>query len=231
MSIEQRLEDLTKAINELPNALAAVLANSANPLVAVAASQTTTDSKADPAEEKAPASKDTTKGSSDNQKSDADVAGRKTYVFDKTTKTGQIIEKGEELPQGDNYARVNKTKWEELAEKYGFDVETGKKVESNGAEDFDDLEEEAEEEGEQEESGSEDDDGDMGLGLDDDEDEGELDPAEVKKRMVRVMREVGREDALKLFKKVGARNFDEVKKEDLPKLYDLAGKVLKKAGN
>lgn len=231
MSIEQRLEDLTKAINELPNALAAVLANSANPLVAVAASQTTTDSKADPAEEKAPAPK-VVKGSSDDHKSDVEVAGRKTYVFDKTTKTGQIIEKGEELPQGDNYVRVGKTKWEELAGKYDFDVETGKKVETNGAEDFDDLEEEAEEEGEQEESGSEDDDGDdMDLGLDEDEDEGELDPTEVKKRMVRVMREVGREDALKLFKKVGARNFDEVKKEDLPKLYDMAGKVLKKAGN
>lgn len=229
MSIEQRLEDLTKAINELPNAIATVLANSANPMVA--APQTTTDSKADPAEEKAPDSK-VVKGSSDDQKSGFEVAGRKTYVFDKTTKTGQIIGKGEELPQGDNYVRVGKTKWEELARKYEFDVETGKKVETNGAEDFDDLEEEAEEEGEQEESGSEDDDGDdMDLGLDEDEDEGELDPTEVKKRMVRVMREVGREDALKLFKKVGARNFDEVKKEDLPKLYDMAGKVLKKAGN
>jgi len=48
--------------------------------------------------------------------------------------------------------------------------------------------------------------------------------------MVRVMREVGREDALKLFKKNGARNFDEIADDKLGALQNDALAVLKKAG-
>jgi len=226
MSIEQRLEDLTKAINELPSAIAQVMVNAANPAVTVEqkAEKAETPVKAEKAETSA---SDSTKGGSDNSESTGgEKAGRKTYVFDKTTKTGQIVEKGEELPEGDNFVRVGKTKWEQLCEKYNLDAATGEAVkEEPEDEDLDDTEEE----GEQEEAGEESTDGeddDMGLGLDDEEDEGSVDPAEVKKRMVRVMREVGREEALKLFKKIGARNFDEVAEDKLPKLYELAGKAL-----
>jgi len=222
MSIEQRLEDLTKAINELPSAIAQVLGSTA-----VVEKKTEKPEAPVKAEKADTAAKESTKGGSDNSESTGgEKAGRKTYVFDKTTKTGQIVEKGEELPEGDNFVRVGKTKWEQLCEKYNLDAATGEAVkEEPEDEDLDDTEEE----GEQEEAGEESTDGeddDMGLGLDDEEDEGSVDPAEVKKRMVRVMREVGREEALKLFKKIGARNFDEVAEDKLPKLYELAGKAL-----
>lgn len=225
MSIEQRLEELTKAINTLPDAIASAV----NAMV-----EKSTVVKEEPVKTETPkVSEQPVKGGSDiEQKTEKEVAGRKTYVFDKTTKTGQIVEKGEELPLGDNFVRVGKTKWEQLCEKYNLNVETGLEAEAEEEaateteEDFDDLDN-TEEEGEQEES---DEDDDMDLGLDDEEESISIDPTKVKQRMVQVMREVGREDALKLFKKVGARNFGEVKEEDLPKLYDLAGKALENAG-
>ena len=225
MSIEQRLEELTKAINTLPDAIASAV----NAMV-----EKSTVVKEEPVKTETPdVSEQPVKGGSDIEpKTEKEVAGRKTYVFDKTTKTGQIVEKGEELPVGDNFVRVGKTKWEQICEKYNLNVETGLEAEAEEEaateteEDFDDLDN-TEEEGEQEESGEDD---DMDLGLDDEEESKSIDPTEVKQRMVQVMREVGREDALKLFKKVGARNFGEVKKEDLPKLYDLAGKALENAG-
>ena len=228
MSIEQRLEELTKAINTLPDAIAAAMKlNSMVEKSTVVKDAPVTAEKADGAAEQP------VKGGSDiEQKTEKEVAGRKTYVFDKTTKTGQIVEKGEELPLGDNFVRVGKTKWEQICEKYNLNVETGleaeaeEEVATETEEDFDDLDN-TEEEGEQEESGEDD---DMDLGLDDEEESKSIDPTEVKQRMVQVMREVGREDALKLFKKVGARNFGEVKEDDLPKLYDLAGKALENAG-
>lgn len=225
MSIETRLEELTKAINELPNAIAAVLANSANPLVVAAADQPVKELKTDPAE-KNTASGESTKGGSDNESSGGEIAGRKTYVFDKTTKTGRIIEKGEELPEGDQFVKVGKANWEKLCDKHNLDPVSGEALEEAEEEDDLDL---GDEEGEQEEESEEDDD-DLGLGDEDEEEESEITVDEVKAQMVRVMKEVGREDAVKIFKKFGARNINEVKPEDLQACYDLAGKVLKKAG-
>lgn len=226
MSIETRLEELTKAINELPSAIAAVLGTAGQTQARVPTEKSDSDQASNSAS-------DSTKGGNDNdsKSSGAEVAGRKTYVFSKTTKTGQIIEKGEELPEGDEFVKVGKTNWEKLCDKHGLDPETGNAVEEEkDDDDLNDLDEETEEEGEQEEAGEDsDDDDDLGLEEDDDDEAG-IDPAEVKKRMVRVMKEVGREDAMKVFKKFGARNFDEIKPEDLQGVYDLAGKVLKKAG-
>lgn len=226
MSIETRLEELTKAINELPSAIAAVLGTAGQ-------TQARTPAEKSDSDQASNSTSNSTKSGKDNppDTSGAEVAGRKTYVFSKTTKTGQIIEKGEELPEGDEFVKVGKTNWEKLCDKHGLDPETGNAVEEEkDDDDLSDLDEETEEEGEQEEAGEDsDDDDDLGLEEDDDDEAG-IDPAEVKKRMVRVMKEVGREDAMKVFKKFGARNFDEIKPEDLQGVYDLAGKVLKKAG-
>lgn len=222
MSIENRLEELTKAINELPSAIATVLGNTATAVPK--SEQKVKDSESNTS------AIDTTE-SGKPETSGGEVAGRKTYVFNKTTKTGQIIEKGEEVPEGDEFVKVGKTNWEKMCDKHKLDPATGNAVEEEESEDDDlgDLDEETEEEGGQEESSEEADDDD--LGLDDEEEESDgPDPAEVKKRMVRVMKEVGREDAMKVFKKFGARNFDEIKPSDLQGVYDTAGKLLKKAG-
>lgn len=222
MSIETRLEELTQAIKQLPDALSIVLANAGK---AAVVDHKTSESKADPANQNT-ASGESTKGGSDNESSGGEIAGRKTYVFDKTTKTGRIIEKGEELPEGDQFVKVGKANWEKLCDKHNLDPASGEALEEAEEEDDLDL---GDEEGEQEEESEEDDD-DLGLGDEDEEEESEITVDEVKAQMVRVMKEVGREDAVKIFKKFGARNINEVKPEDLQACYDLAGKVLKKAG-
>ncbi len=216
MSIEKRLEELTEAINTLPAAIAAVLGS------AQSGNATLTTANKTPVQEQEKVDSKPETGEKVEEKSDVDVAGRKTYVFNKTDKTGFIVEKGEELPVGDEFVKVAKTKWEQLCEKYELDVETGAKVEApaeEAEEDFDEIADDSTSESEG--------DDDLDLGLDDEPEAGTIDRAEVKKRMIDVMRDKGREDALKLFKKFNARNFDEVKDEDLQSLYDTAGKLLK----
>jgi hypothetical protein len=216
MSIELRLEELTQAINGLPAAIALALGNATPPVKENgvqgygATADTTTESVVEE-----------TTAAAEN------LAGRKTYVWNKTTKTGEIVEKGGVVPTGDDLVNVGKVKWEAACEKYDVDPATGKK-----------LAEEAESEPDNELADQLDDlddlDSDGADDLDDLEDlEDEattINRDDVKKVMVRVMREVGREDALKLFKSHGARNFDEVKDDKLGAMQDAALAVLKKAG-
>jgi len=220
MSIEMRLEELTKAINELTRATLGASTS--------ASSVTTTSTPDTPS-----VSSDKTKGGNDDDDdsgtsgtSAGETAGRRTYVFDKTTKTGQIVEKGGEVPTGDNFVRMGKTKWEGICTKYELDPTTGAKVEAPADESIDDLDDLDD----LDDTGSDAGDDNMDLGLDDDEDEGQestIDPADVKKHMIRLMKEVNREAAMKIFKKFGARNFDEIKPSDLQGVYDLADKTIK----
>ena len=227
MSIEVRLEELTLAINNLPAAIAAVLGNTTPSVgksdrapgvpgqgtVALVKDSVTTETAADESSDELT-----------EDKPEVVIAGRKTYVWNKTTKTGEIIEKGGEVPVADHLVNVGKTKWEDACKKYDVDPATGQKiedepVEEEAADDLDDLDADGA--------------GDLDE-LDDlsdlDDDEPTVNRDSVKAVMVRVMREVGREDALKLFKKNGARNFDEIKDEKLGALQKDALAVLKKAG-
>jgi hypothetical protein len=213
MSIELRLEELTQAINGLPAAIALALGNTTPSVkhngaqVEGAVADTTTESVVEE-----------TTAAAEN------VAGRKTYVWNKTTKTGQIVDKGGVVPTGDDLVNVGKVKWEAACEKYDVDPATGEKLAEDkpvaeAADDLDDLD---------------DLDSDVADDLDDlddlDDETATINRDDVKKVMVRVMREVGREDALKLFKTHGARNFDEVKDDKLGAMQDAALAVLKKAG-
>lgn len=225
MSLEQKVEELTQAIKSLPAELAGILNSGAN----VTNISTAKQPKVEPGSaEDVKASEDT--HTSEPEKTANAVAGRKTYVWDKQAKQGQIIEKGEEVPTGENLGNVGKTKWDQLCEKYDLDPATGKpntkEEEPEGDDDLGDLDEDL-----GDAAGTDSDDLDDGLGLDDDEEEetGAVGYDEVKKQMVTVMKKCGREMALKVFKKFGARNLDEVKKEDYQAIFDLAGKQIDKA--
>lgn len=209
MSIEQRLEELAEAINSLPAKMAGIL-NSA----------TQVSNHTGPASsEKQPSDDSTTKSSSDKEETGTQVAGRKTYVWDKKEHIGHIIEKGEELPTGENLANIGKSKWDDLCKKYDLDPATGKPAEPAEPETADDdldLPEDT-------------DDGDDGLGLDDPEDEGAISYADAKAKLVAYMKVGGREAALKLMKKYGARNFDEVKESDYAAIVKDAEAGIKEA--
>ena len=238
MSIEVRLEELTLAINNLPAAIAAVMGNT-TPSVGKSDRAPGVPVQGNGAVVKDSVTTETADSFNNDklaeEKPETVIAGRKTYVWNKTTKTGQIVEKGGEVPVADHLVNVGKTKWEEACKKYDVDPATGQKVEDKPVdEESKPLAEEA----------AEDDLGDLDdLGADESDDLGDLDDLDdlgadepainrdsVKAVMVRVMREVGREDALKLFKKNGARNFDEIKDDKLGALQNDALAVLKKAG-
>lgn len=225
MSLEQKVEELTQAIKSLPAELAGILNSGEKVISTISANQPKVD-QGDKADDKASASKST----GGETKEAANIAGRKTYVWDKQAKQGQVIEKGEVVPTGENLGNVGKTKWDQLCEKYDLDPANGKpnakEEESEDDDDLGDLDEDLDNA-----AGTDGDDLDDGLGLDDDEEEetGTVGYDDVKKQMVTVMKKCGREMALKVFKKFGARNLDEVKKEDYQAIFDLAGKQIEKA--
>lgn len=237
MSLEQKVEELTQAIKSLPAELAGILN-----------SGTATSTRPEQQPEVEQATQQHGSEQSDKEEGgDAEktIAGRKTYVWDKKAKQGQIIEKGEEVPTGDNLQTVGKTNWEKLCAKYELDPTTGQAAEKPEQEDddlgdLDDPAEETTESGDEAEdtnggeaedtNGGDDLDDDLGLDEDDDAEEGGASKEDVKQQMVKVMKTCGREVALKVFKKFGGRNLEEMKPEDYQAIYDLAGKQLDKAG-
>lgn len=161
----------------------------------------------------------------DNDESDSKVAGRRTYIFFKDTKTGAVIEKGEEVPTHDGATGVSKTKWEKLCDKYNLDPETGDKLEYLHEDDDLDLDEpESQPETTSDESDNDD---DLDLGLDDDSDAGEtLTIDDVKPVLIKVMKSQGRETVLKILKKYGASNVENIKPEDFGAIKADAEKAL-----
>lgn len=151
--------------------------------------------------------------------SDLKVAGRKTYIFFKKTKTGTVVEKGEEVPAHDGATGVGLTKWNELCAKFDLDPATGEKnpeVPEPAADDDDGLGDIGEE--------AANDDDDLGLGTE----EGtiEVDKDTLREKLIEVMKGKGRETVLKLFKKYGATNAETVPEESYADLYADAEKVL-----
>ncbi|KAE8546163.1 hypothetical protein [Marinobacter nauticus] len=230
MSLEQKVEELTQAIKSLPAELAGILnsgvAASARPEEQPKVEQATQQHGSDQSVKE------------EGGEAEKTIAGRKTYVWDKKAKQGQIIEKGEEVPTGDDLQTVGKTNWEKLCAKYELDPATGQaaeKPEQEEDDDLGDLDDAAEEtsnavEEDEDTDGGDDLDDDLGLDDDDDAEAGGVSKDDVKQQMVNVMKTCGREIALKVFKKFGARNLEEVKPEDYQAIYDLAGKQLDKAG-
>jgi hypothetical protein len=147
-----------------------------------------------------------------NDESENKVAGRRTYVFFKDSKTGTIVEKGEEVPTENGAVGVSKTKWEKLFEKYDLDPSTGKKNEAEPeADDDDDLDLPGDDD-------SANDDDDLGLGGDDNSGE-VIDKNAVHQKLIDYMKQSGREPVLKLFKKYGATNFDNLPEENFADIY------------
>ena len=216
MSLEQKVEELTQAMKSLPAELAGILNSTASSHPETQPSVETVTTDPDVAD-KGEATVGEGKADSDDTKGAANIAGRKTYVFDKQAKQGQIIEKGEEVPAGEHLQTVGKTNWDKACKKYNLDPATGQpnqEEEETEVDDLDDLGTDAD---------------DLGLDDDEEEDTDGVSYDDVKKQMVTVMKKCGREMALKVFKKFGARNLDEVKKEDYKSIFDLADKQITKA--
>lgn len=220
MSIEERLVELTEAINTFPAAMAELLQQNADSVFKfegkTRSGKTVTGefpNHVEPAEEPPQAE---TKSEA-KAESTENVAGRKTLVWNKKDHTGQVIEKGEVVPTGDDLVNVGKSKWEDLCKKYDLDVKTGqptpKSDDESGVDDFDDLDESTPE------SASESAD-DLDLGLEDDNTSA-LTRADVKNELLKVMK-YGREEVLKVMKKFGARNFEEIKEADFEACYAAA---------
>jgi len=210
MSIEQRLVELTTAITDLTQKLTTTPANSSSKgaINSTPETQPTVDktTKAESAGDEKP----------EGKASDGNVAGRKTLVWDKTAKEGTIIEKGEVVPTGDNLSNVAKAKWDQLCAKYNLDPATGKAAaaEEPEEEDLDDLD-------------LPEDEGDDGLGLDDDEDAPEIDLKTVKTKLIELMRSHSREGVVKLLKKHGAKNADELAPGKYQAIHDEATALIK----
>jgi len=216
MSLEQKVEELTQAMKSLPAELAGILNSTASSHPETQPSVETVTTDPDVAD-KGEVTVGEGKADSDDTKGAANIAGRKTYVFDKQAKQGQIIEKGEEVPAGEHLQTVGKTNWDKACKKYNLDPATGQpnqEEEETEVDDLDDLGTDAD---------------DLGLDDDEEEDTDGVSYDDVKKQMVTVMKKCGREMTLKVFKKFGARNLDEVKKEDYKSIFDLADKQITKA--
>jgi hypothetical protein len=216
MSLEQKVEELTQAMKSLPAELAGILNSTASSHPETQPSVETVTTDPDVAD-KGEATVGEGKADSDDTKGAANIAGRKTYVFDKQAKQGQIVEKGEEVPAGEHLQTVGKTNWDKACKKYNLDPATGQpnqEEEETEVDDLDDLGTDAD---------------DLGLDDDEEEDTDGVSYDDVKKQMVTVMKKCGREMTLKVFKKFGARNLDEVKKEDYKSIFDLADKQITKA--
>lgn len=231
MSLEQKVEELTQAIKSLPAELAGILNSGAS---ARPEKQPEVESASDGDVDIASKGAATVGGgNADEAKTANAIAGRKTYVWDKQAKEGQVIEKGEEVPTGEHLQTVGKTNWEKMCTKYELDPATGRPLQAEeeaGDDDLGDLDDLDGDTTSEEATDGGDDDLDDGLGLDDDEEEETgVSYDDVKKQMVTVMKKRGREIALKVFKNFGARNLDEVKKEDYQAIFDLAGKQIAKA--
>lgn len=226
MSIENVMKDLTDAIHKLEAGFSG-LHDKLDALLGGASSggysgpKTADEASKSPGSTNGAGSSDSTSGESEEPK----VAGRKTYIYFKDTKTGAVIEKGEEVPTNDGATGVSKSQWEKLCDKHGLDPETGKKPEPK--KDDDDLPSDDDDlpsgDDDSAESGDLD---DLDLGLDD---EPAIDLQAVKSQLMNVMKTKGRETVLKIFKKLEVSNADQLKPEDYQKAYDIAEKVLKGA--
>jgi len=237
MSLEQKVEELTQAMKSLPAELAGILNSTASSHPETQPSVETVTTDPDVAD-KGEATVGEGKADSDDTKGAANIAGRKTYVFDKQAKQGQIVEKGGEVPAGEHLQTVGKTNWDKACKKYNLDPATGQpnqEEEETEVDDLDDLGTDADASASEPDGTAEqatddtDDDDDLGLDDDEEEDTDGVSYDDVKKQMVTVMKKCGREMTLKVFKKFGARNLDEVKKEDYKSIFDLADKQIAKA--
>lgn len=230
MSLEAKIEALTETLERTISALSGLnLASTQEP---------TSDSTV----KQEPESTKGVESTADTEsKSEAKIAGRKTFIWNTETKTGQVVEKGDEVPEGDNLKNVRGPKFEELCKKYGCDPETGKPPELGNAEektddlDLDEPETEAtasEDDLDLDEGEADNSDDDLDLDLDDDDpsDPEELtvdEKAEVQASLIKVTKECkrGREVVLKILEKVGVSNIDALRRshlEDLNKAVKAA---------
>lgn len=225
MSLENQLKELTDAINKLPENLAALM-SAGRP----AATTALVESK--PAAEKAE-SKPAEKA---EPKAEAATAGRRTYIFFKETKQGTIVEKGEVLPTENGAQGVNKTTWENLCQKYNLNPATGHLAdageEASGADDFDDLDEDTASSASSDAAnaaGTDGDDLDDDLGLDAEEEATGPSLADVKAKLVALMKATNREMVLKVMRKFGAENADGLKDADYADVITVADRQIAKA--